>query len=250
MTDAEWQMCPSPTEMLEALRSSDKATGRKIRLFACAVCRHILPSIQDRLFHDVVEFAERFADGALTEQEMSDVRERALPAFVRLDGSEETAAAAALSAAGIPSPEKSAWDKLLDAFSDPWWEDEFDKGDPLAPALVTSRHVARAVAHGYGSMDEVDEQLQQADVARDIFGNPFQPSAPLLKRHDDRVVTLARESYQHRNPDGTLQQARLLALADALQQEGANLDAVKHLRDEKLRHYRGCWCIDMLTGRA
>lgn len=39
-------------------------------------------------------------------------------------------------------------------------------------------------------------------------------------------------------------------LADALQDDGCNNeDILSHCRDTSLAHVRGCWVIDLLTGR-
>jgi hypothetical protein len=62
MTESEWLNATDPTPMLEFLR--DKGSERKLRLLACACCRHM-----DRRGNvtglAVVELAEQVADGLL-----------------------------------------------------------------------------------------------------------------------------------------------------------------------------------------
>jgi hypothetical protein len=41
MTEAEWNRCLDPAEMLEFLESSDTGSHGKFRLFAVACCRRI-----------------------------------------------------------------------------------------------------------------------------------------------------------------------------------------------------------------
>ena len=64
------------------------------------------------------------------------------------------------------------------------------------------------------------------------------------------VNDLATAAYEERTlPSGELDPARLTVLADALEEAGCtNLDVLDHLRGPG-RHYRGCWIVDLLTGR-
>src|SRR4029450_13991472 len=97
--------------------------------------------------------------------------------FVKLQG-KDNGPGAALTASGFPSPPKSVLQRIADALDDPWWEDEFDKGDPLAPALVTARHAARAAADLQGQRYVLDspatiaEHGEQSDVVPYLFGKP------------------------------------------------------------------------------
>lgn len=131
--------------MLEFLRC--KASGRKVRLFALACCRRVWSSLEHEEFRDAVRKAELFADDLIDLDEMLRAREKAIPIFVELHDGKDNGPGAALTASGFPSLPKSFMQRVADALDDPWWEDEFDKGDPLAPALVTARHAARAAAH-------------------------------------------------------------------------------------------------------
>ena len=74
MTEAEWLACTDPQEMLEFLRG--KISERKLRLFTCAYCRHIL---QD---NKAVQVAERFADGLTTNAERKHSRKEAVKAAI------------------------------------------------------------------------------------------------------------------------------------------------------------------------
>jgi hypothetical protein len=208
----------------------------------------------------VVQAAELFADGRISEKEMTEARDAVLPAFVRLHGAEEEASAAAISAAGIPAPKMPFFEQLLDAFYDPWWEDEFDKGDAHAPAVVTARHAAWASAYTQarrplsGSPDELAARRKEVGFLRELFGNPFHPVAlapAVLAWNDATVVRLAQAAYDERHmPEGTLENGRLAVLADALEEAGCrDADILGHCRSGG-EHVRGCWVIDLLLGKS
>jgi hypothetical protein len=65
------------------------------------------------------------------------------------------------------------------------------------------------------------------------------------------VVRLARAAYDDRLlPAGTFLPDRVAVLADALEEAACtNADILGHLRGPG-PHVRGCWCVDLLTGRC
>jgi hypothetical protein len=110
---------------------------------------------------------------------------------------------------------------------------------PTPPRRSGSHKVAtfawRVVSHG--------ETVIHADLLRDIFGNPFRSVALDRAWLTSTVVALARGIYADRAFD------RMTILADALQDAGCdNEDVLNHCRVEG-PHVRGCWVIDLLTGR-
>ena len=63
------------------------------------------------------------------------------------------------------------------------------------------------------------------------------------------MAKLARAAYDERIlPGGELDPARLSVLADAIEEAGAGEALVGHLRGQS-PHVRGCFVIDLLTGR-
>jgi hypothetical protein len=84
---------------------------------------------------------------------------------------------------------------------------------------------------------------QRANRLRCIFGNPFRPAALDPSWLTETVVALATGIYQERAFD------RMPILADALEDAGCdNADILNHCRQPG-EHVRGCWVVDLLTGR-
>ena len=67
MTEEEWLSSTDPAEMLTSL--TGKATGRKLRLLACAACRENISVTEHPIRDEILAVAERFADGEASEQE-------------------------------------------------------------------------------------------------------------------------------------------------------------------------------------
>jgi hypothetical protein len=73
MTESDWMNCTDPQKILEFLR--DKASDRKLRLFACACCRCMWGWLADDAWgRNLVELAERFADGAASLTDLETAR--------------------------------------------------------------------------------------------------------------------------------------------------------------------------------
>jgi hypothetical protein len=94
------------------------------------------------------------------------------------------------------------------------------------------------------------ESAHQCHLLRDIFGNPFRPATFDPAWPAGPVPGLAQAAYIERLlPSGELDRARLTILADALEENGASPDILAHLRSPG-PHVRGCWVVDLCTGRA
>ena len=92
------------------------------------------------------------------------------------------------------------------------------------------------------------KQRWQADIVRDLFGNPFRP-APQPKRqwltwNNGMVVAITHGIYAERAFD------RLPILAEALLDAGCDDDVLLgHLRGPG-PHVLGCWALDILLGKS
>lgn len=80
-------------------------------------------------------------------------------------------------------------------------------------------------------------------LVRCVFGNPFRPVTLDAAWLTTDVVAIANSVYDDKAFD------RLPILADALQDAGCdNEDVLNHCRQPG-EHVRGCWVVDLLTGR-
>lgn len=213
MTEDEWLTAIDPTPMLEFLNS--KASDRKLRLFAVACCRriwHLLPDAQSR---EAVEVVSRYVEGEATDEERLAALVAADPLHHGRFGIRET-----------------------------------QQGWPQNPAVASGFHDAgMAAVCVAGSATETERSSSdslpytQIAVLHDIFSNPFRIVSLDPSWLTSTVVALAEGIYQDRAFD------QMPILADALQDAGCNNeDVLNHCRGEG-PHVRGCWVIDLLTGR-
>jgi hypothetical protein len=98
------------------------------------------------------------------------------------------------------------------------------------------------------------ESTAQAGLLRCIFGNRFRTVTidPSWHTWQGGVVgRLAQAAYEDRRlPTGLLANDRLAILADGLEEAGCtNSDILGHLRGPG-PHVRGCWVVDLLSGKS
>jgi hypothetical protein len=220
MDEHDWLACEDPDRMLKFL--GKKYSPRKLRLFAVACCRcqevwHTLGNAGQR----AVEMAERYADGQARQIEVDEAGEAASLAYL----------------GGQPgSHAPGFWVTRWNAFK---------------AACDTS---AYAAAEGIGTVENLKAwefsfaaaRAKHCDLLRDIAGNPFRSAtlaSVVLTWQDGTVVRIAQSIYES-NRFGDLP-----ILADALEDAGcSDADILNHCRGEG-EHVRGCWVIDLLTGR-
>jgi hypothetical protein len=253
MTEAEWLACEDPMLMLRYLIGTNEARiqavevfpdsrggDRKLRLFACACYSRICHVLPHTVARDAVRIAERFADNAASESEFLAAEAKVLelcnaiePRWRRSAGDERAAlhpTHAALSLAGVVcwrQPQKAAWYASSNAYL------EF-------PYLINSDVDVNSRERWEA---EVVEKRGQCSLIRDIFGNPFRPVALNPSWLTSTVLAIANGIHNDKAFD------RMPILADALQDTGCdNEEILNHFRGP-VPHTRGCFVIDLLTGR-
>lgn len=156
-------------------------------------------------------------------------------------------------------------------------------GGAFTPIVLCRDALQAAIGSVETSPNDPIERGRQAGIIRDLIGDPFGPT-PVMKEEfrTAQVFDLAIAAYERRNPDGSLDVARLSILADALEEAGCD-DALllRHLRTDRdcpacgrrwdsecaagcpwcgcvvhreAPHFRGCYALDAVLrprgGRA
>jgi hypothetical protein len=245
MDEQTWLTSSDPQAMLSFLRDSGKLTDRKARLFAVGCCRSFLPLLRDSRVGEILEVAERFADGLADDRERSAAR--------------KLAQQAAQVRGVVQHPEAPKWERRVASLayyalarhaSESGWNIE-----SLAVEVLIWR------AGGYDACDPRAIRravgASQADLLRDLFGPlPFRPLPPLERPvrawNDGLIVKLATAIYEERAmPEGHLDSLRLSVLADMMEEANVtDQDILGHLRQQGAIHVRGCWCLDLLLSEA
>jgi hypothetical protein len=182
------------------------ASERQLRLFATACCRRLWPLLDDRS-RNAVDVIERCADGLASRQDLE-------PALAEAEAVEAVSR----------GPARAAARAVVTAWS-------------------TAEHACSAAAQA--SADPAGERRRQADLLRDVLGNPFRPipvDLAWLERNGGRVAEIACTIYDDRRFTD------LPVLADALEESGCTDEAIlTHCRSGG-EHTLGCWVLDRLLG--
>jgi hypothetical protein len=231
MNETEWLMATEPGPMLRFLQH--RGSPRKLRLFAFACCRRIWDLLPDGACREVVLVAEQYADGQASRQDLVEARRAARSVIA-------TKAATRVVAEVASITYRNAFTAAQGAAN-------------LAAVLTVPLSTSQTLYHLWVKV-LLGEKQHHPSLLRDIFGNPFRPPHDLdtdwLTWNDGTVKRLAQAAYEERAlPEGTLEVARLAVLADALTDAGCDdADLLDHLRGPG-PHVRGCFVVDLLTGR-
>jgi hypothetical protein len=258
MTEAEWLASTDVSAMYVFLRDTTtlfktRSQGdwvvprfafseRKSRLFAVACCRRILHLMPTDEARHCVLAAEQYADGLIGGGELN----AAIDALMRscsqhsqyIDrltgrGGFWRYEIEALNAVGqVHRPEAGGRMGVIRAAATAWaWAAAVNQnleGEDAGRALVQA------------------EYARQADLLRDIVGNPFHLhniDPAWLAWNDCCIERLTRGVYEDRAFD------RLPILHDALLDAGCDDEAMlAHCRTGE-GHVRGCWVVDALLGK-
>lgn len=229
MTEQEWLTSGAPLTMLQFLEG--RATDRKLRLFACACGRLAWNPFVPRFVVRATAAAEAFADGKIDGAALARVYELARGAVTAI---------------------------APDRLADPGYLPHILYAAMCAVTPVAfhgasagSRAAVRAATDAwFGGTISIpnlpgaqEELAAQADLLRDIIGNPFREVAfdPAWRTSD--ALALANAMYASRDFSA------MPILADALQDAGCDNDEILNHCREPREHARGCWVVDLLLGK-
>jgi hypothetical protein len=240
LTEAEWLAASGSYEWPHRLFNCLFFTGasdRKLRLSCVACCRIVEPFSGGSPFPFLIRLIEGFADGNEPEDKVNRTVESIgswlHQHYQSLLGNEND-----------PTPteqvERLARQAILHAgsvYCDREWH-ESRKKNPY-PCYVAD-DILNATAL-LGRRDSTDRSIIR--IVHDIFGNPFRHVAVEPEWLTSTVVALAEGVYADRAF------GRMPVLADALEDAGcSHEDILSHCRGGG-PHTRGCWVVDLLTGR-
>jgi hypothetical protein len=226
-----WATCDSPQSMLSHLLES-KASGRKLRLFACAALRFSwgLREHDDPVrWLTAFELAERFADGEAVASKLAEAlteirAKRQQVSFIRLEARLDAAVAA------------------LDPGADPAWAAE----EALEAGVYLDSHDP---VRGYELSNwRSKAEEKRCALLREVF-LPF--ASPVitpawLAWNSGVIPRLAGALY---DDGGEFSSKDLDLLADALEEAGCDDERILYHRWSSSYHVRGCWLVDLILGK-
>jgi hypothetical protein len=217
----------------ESLRG--RPPDRKLRLFACAVCRCLWDRLTDSRCRRAVEAAERFADDPSRGAELL---------VAQAEAAEAQRAWTAACEAAFPDTLQGRLDRHRGLHPERAVLEAVRWAAGTAPGLDIEGAAAYLWwAHARtGSENQAAAFVRYADLLREVFGNPFRrvPVEPgWLRWNQSSVPGLARRIYDERAFRD------LPILADLLEDAGCdNAVLLAHFRSGGL-HVRGCWALDV-----
>lgn len=269
MTEEKWKASTRPLEMLMHIRTA--ASERKVLLFDIACCRRIWTRLDSEDREAVVAVETNIDNPAgLEEFQLRLLPERTASLVMAglLDRTCEVS--------HVQGPERTYGLAMQNLVR----QDDYVVPETLARLLTTrttvrlrldgrrgvgsvgsvAYEVARLSAlpePAVGGLADLDrivppkemaaEERSQAELVRDVFGNPFcqvTRDPRWLAWRDGRVEKLAQTIYIDRDFE------LMPILADTLEEAGCNDDAIlTHCRDSR-QHVLGCWLVDLLLGKA
>lgn len=201
--------------------------GRKGKLFGCACCRRIWHLISDPHERRNIQIAEERADN---------------PSFTNGNWETDQSTYQTETREIAQCTKNAVYIAVRNAVFGSWVDVARYAAGAVAWNATGEIRVVNGIDLGQPARDL--EKRSQADLLRDIFGNPFRPVPFSPSWLTPTVTALAQSIYEDRRFDA------LPILADALEEAGCTNDNIlAHGRDGS-EHARGCWVVDGLLAKS
>jgi hypothetical protein len=239
INEAEWLAGPHLIWMVSFL--INRSNDRRHLLFGCACCREVWDLLQYEPARKLVELCEAFVDGDIREADFkaaaATVSADLQPQFRGLAGSGQLSARALHAIVG-------AWHLASDNFRRSQGAYAIAQETCKDARTDFTPTAGRPMNPKGGYLPPDQGQIQEkVKLLRDIFGNPFRPTAFSRSWRTATAVALARRMYESRDFSA------MPILADALEDAGCDsADVLDHCRGPG-PHVRGCHVVDLLLGK-
>jgi hypothetical protein len=238
MTESEWSVCAKPHPMLEDLEWQGRLSSRKHQLWVCACVKRIGHLLLDERLRAAVIARDMYADDLVTTHELRAAEAAAQKAKTEIPLPPDFGRGIL----GIVPVAATAWAAFAAVAAV-----EGSRGFRSVSILVleavrceSSSKLQVPVCQEWVEAVNAEEWAGQANLMRDVFGNPFRPAALNPSWRTPTVTNLAEAIYQ----DEAFGQ--LPILADALEDVGCtDLEILNHCRQPD-EHVRGCWVVDLI----
>lgn len=196
---------------------TSRASKRKLRLFACACFREVWESLDLEPIREGIALAEKYADGLISLEVLSDAHDRAVLAFIKRL---------------YEITEGNDLDRLQSYFARLARANDI----PICPIILQKRYLRIAD-------DEILNKIAPF-LLREVLQSPFFRTRFDSDWRTSTATALAVQMYESRDFSA------MPILADALQDAGCeNADILDHCRGPG-PHVRGCWVVDLVLGKS
>ena len=229
MSEAEWLTGNRSVPMLLSIR--DTADERKVLLFNCACCRRIWSHL-GRADQMAVNDVERVVDDPAAIREWQSRIEPERRADLAIHGLADEPVSDDMRA--LLTNQTTI--RLRLGGTQGWGIGSL--------AFYVAKLIAEALPENGRRAAAAAEEREQAELVREVFGNPFRPVTFDPTWRTSTAIALAQQMYESR--DFSL----MPILADALQDVGCdNPDILDHCLGSG-PHVRGCWVVDLILGKS
>jgi len=232
MTAEEWE---SSTSLEELLAVCGLVEGdRRLRLFNAACARRVAPEMPDGSARRLVDLAEQRADGLLADRDWLMAVVETLDPYMGNEAARDGAGGATFGVLmHLHQTDTKSIIRLTESVIEARAYLAYTGGYPVD--IGPEAWVRQAVQ---------GETTTLCHMFRCVCGNPFRPVSVDPALLTSTVVSLAKGIYDEKAFD------RMPVLADALQDAGCeNVEILEHCRGNG-PHVKGCFVVDLLTGRA